>query len=63
MPTLLVQVCRHIPKVGLLCTLDQIQKVCVLHRDGPFRGPGHHNLHHTEHNVHGHGTLSNDSRV
>lgn len=61
MSTLLVQVCRHFPKVGLLCTMDQIQKMGVLYCDGSFCGLGHHHLHRTKHGVYGHGTLSHDS--
>lgn len=62
-PTVLVQVCRHFSEVGLLCTMDHIKEMGVPYCDGPFRGFGHHYLHRTQHCVHGHGTLSNDTAV
>ena len=62
-PTLLVQVCGHVPEVGLLPAMGVLQKVDALCGDGPFCRLGHHHLHRAQHPLHGHGALSHDARV
>lgn len=62
-PILVVQICPHVPGVGLLLSVAEAEAICQAGGDGPLRGPGHHHLHRAQHAVHGHGALPHDRGV
>lgn len=62
-PSLLVQVCSHLPHLGVLSRLDENQENGQPNCDGPIYGPSYYHLHCTEHIIYGHGASANGPMV
>lgn len=60
-PSLLVQVCQHVPHLGVLSLLAEDQACGLLNCDGPICRPRHYHLHCPQHPLHGDGALPHDS--
>ena len=60
--SLLVQVCSHIPDLGMLSKVDEDKEESSSGRDGPICWPRHHHMHCPKHHVHGHGTSTHGSQ-
>ena len=61
--SLLVQVCQHVPDLGLLPSVAEGQGDREHGGHGSVCGPSHHHLHCAQHPVHGHGALPHDQGV
>lgn len=59
MPSLLVQVCQHLPHLGLLSEVAEDQENSQDDRDGPVCRPSYHHMYCYEYSVHGYGALPN----
>lgn len=62
-PSLLVQVCQHVPHLGVLSLLAEDQACSLLDCHGPICRPRHYHLHCPQHPLHGNGALPHDSPI